>query len=823
MNEIIKKAFEGGKLILLLGAGASCTSFDRQGNNVLMGNSLSRHIAESSGLPYSGEDLKTTYTAAKSILGDRLQNILELLFKHCKPSESYNTIAKYPFARIYTLNIDDAFDVALRINSKQKINFRVRKSSIHEQDMLYIEMDYIKLNGSIDRPEDGYIFSPKDYADESNKQSPWYQELAQDYHQYTFLFIGTTIDEPVFYQQIERHAVKHGATAPTAFLITPSITPIKKQSLFSEYKIEHIAGTLDTFAQWLLHSYPIAPSTEEIACNRTPPLRAILTNAPQNEKDNVAKLFSKMITVSRSNLALFINSEPGKIRDFYRGFKPTWGDIVDGVPAILKSTTDLIDLIESEYTTSCNFIVTYGPAGSGKSTILRQSALSISESSSIHVYFVEGIADDLYASVQYLERTAAEKYILFIDRIDSNRDDLLRVFNDKIIHNGLIVGCESQNIWESRTKAHLGHYAKTIKLSTIDEKDADKILEKLEQFGPWTRLGKMTPAQRRAELLTKSKRQLLIGLLESTLGKGFEKIIEDDYLLLTSGKDKTLFTIVGLATIHRSSLSEKLAMRALASLDIESDISIYETRLAGIIHFDNNRLTARHPVYVRHLFQYLTPKDLLQKCIYAILSAYTVYDAPIIKHVGKQESSLFRSLINHKFLNEFLKKDKLLILGIYQSFEKHFETDGLYWLQYGLALRDFDDQENAYHKLLTAFEAHKHPHTEHALAQQELILADRIDSKTKALALLNTAKERLLKLDKVLISDDTYPLVTLSEAQTKITLRHEGVDAAKIVAKEYANILSGRIKRSSQDIRLQTAWTRLTTFATTGEWIEAVR
>ncbi len=86
--------------------------------------------------------------------------------------------------------------------------------------------------------------------------------------------------------------------------------------------------------------------------------------------------------------------------------------------------------------------------------------------------------------------------------------------------------------------------------------------------------------------------------------------------------------------------------------------------------------------------------------------------------------------------------------------------------------------------------------------------------------MLEKAKIRLESLDKTLKSFDTYPIVTLSEGHTEVLRVHEGDEKARELAKQYANIIGGRLKDLGHDSRLKEAWIKLTTYATTGEWVE---
>jgi hypothetical protein len=821
MNNTIKKCIEHGRLILLLGAGASLTSSDRRGDKLLSSDQLAKRIADLAGWTYKNENIATVYSAGLRNLGEQLNDELEKLYKHCNPSYEYSSIAKQSWARIYTLNIDDAFEKALNSFSPQLINVRHRFDKISDQDQLFHQMDYIKLNGSIDRLRDGLIFSPKEYGAASASPPLWYRELAHDFFRYTFLFIGTKLDEPLFYHQIERYLVDTKIAAQTSYVLTPSATEIEKESLLS-YNLIHIPGTLLDFEKWLDLNFPIPLKPTEIAIKRNPALGRMLSLTDATEKAKFPEIFKDVTIVSRLALSSDSDSQcaKGQIRQFYKGFKPQWKDILDEVPARITAIDQFYSRVENALTNNSNLLVVYGPAGSGKTTLLMNTALAISDNKNIPVYFLNTAVDNLKQIIGELEKINADRYCLFYDRLEAVASELREIKLSGILKKGLIIGSERQHKWESIVREHLSNLSdKPFQLHDINKSDANLILEKLKKFGPWTRLSNMKHSERINELFEKSHHQLLIGLLETTVGDGFEKIIEDEFSHLGDSLEQQFVIIVGFATIHRYSLRESFASRALANLDKEANIIQLANKLSGIISYSHYNLVARHPVYIQHLFDTVIDADTLYNCLTALLSAYTVYEAPVIIKLNRNDSNLFKALFNHKFLKYLFREKYNYIIGIYKSFEKAFENDGLFWLQYGLALRDFSMHAEAFEKLLIAFEAHPQPHTEHALAQQEIILACKATNKSKAFDLLDSAKKRLESLDKIFQSFDTYPIVTLSEGHTQVIKLHEGEDAARKLAKHYANIIESRLKTHSGG-RLKKTWTRLSTYGLTGEWIE---
>ena len=81
-----------------------------------------------------------------------------------------------------------------------------------------------------------------------------------------------------------------------------------------------------------------------------------------------------------------------------------------------------------------------------------------------------------------------------------------------------------------------------------------------------------------------------------------------------------------------------------------------------------------------------------------------------------------------------------------------------YWLQYGLALRNFGNQAEALEKLKTAREAYSSHQIEHAYAQQLMIIASMSPNWDEAEALLNEAIDALRVLIRVEGEADSYPI-----------------------------------------------------------------
>ena len=278
--------------------------------------------------------------------------------------------------------------------------------------------------------------------------------------------------------------------------------------------------------------------------------------------------------------------------------------------------------------------------------------------------------------------------------------------------------------------------------------------------------------------------------------------------------------IVGVITDRHCEAPISLVDRALSSVGLLSRSVVLTENLAGIVTQRGEKLSVRHPVYVRYLLEQVVAPELTAKAINSLLHVFSYFESPIIKHINKVESTIYKGLINHRFLWDVLKGRESLIMPLYKGLEKRFELDGLFWLQYGLTLRDFHYNEDALNKLRTAYSAYPMDHTQHALGQQLLILANEITDKRVALNYADEARSLLEPLDLIIKSDDTYPIVTLAEGHTKLIRKFEGDKDARAIAKSYVKTLKNRCDSQPTNAHLQGCYEKLFKYVTTGAWIE---
>ncbi|HIE0128453.1 TPA: SIR2 family protein [Stenotrophomonas maltophilia] len=814
MNNGILEAIKKGELILFLGAGASFGCHNASGKATKMPVELAKTLAAAADLEYHDEALDVVYQAAQEKLGARMSRILEDEYRHTSPSRDYEILSKYSWRRIYTLNIDDGLDHALIRNSEQRISKFIASDPVEIEARFFEKLQLIKLNGSADQINRGLIFSPSEYARAAESHNPWYSTCASDFVRSPILFIGTQLNEPLLKFHIERYQALSGESPGISYLIAKDATPIQIQSL-KKYKIEFIKGTLSEFVSWLKGSLGDSLSPLDLAYASMPQLRELKSS---RDPEKFAGLFDSVLPVTKASIGVDDAEAANAIRDFYKGFKPSWSDITKGVPAELAVLGDAKSYINSIHPVKSHFLPILGPAGSGKTTLLMQLCWYYSQSSDCSVYFLDAEPVSFIETLIELERTSTSSMVVVaVDDIELMVEGIKHVLESGRLTKTIIIGSERESTWNKRGRHVLaGLHLNPCRVSEFTHDDATRILDKLKLYGSWTRLGKMSQSERISELVRRARKQLLIALMEATLGRGFEQIIESDYNRITSNDEKLFLAIVAVITDRRIEAPVPLLDRALDKVGILRRAVSYVDDLAGIVHETSAGVSARHPVYARYLIDRVIDPSITARAINGILQAFSDYRAPVIQNVSKSEAALYKSMINHKFLFDVLKGSEVLTINTYRNLEKKFESDGLFWLQYGLSLRDFQKTEDALDKLRIARDAYPMPHTLHALAQQLLKSAEESSIRAVALALSEEARGILEGLDDVISSDDTYPIVTLAEGHTKVVSKHVSDTEARSLANRYSLVLGIRSKANPQHERLRLAYERLFNFAATG-------
>src|SRR5262249_16828343 len=135
----------------------------------------------------------------------QLAFLLRDLFTSKDLAEWYQLLPKIYWYRIYTTNIDNvaekiyAFggvDTKLEVVNGQSADYK-------DRDQFLETIQLVKLNGLNPGDQDSLTFSFLQYARRASENPPWYDLFVRDSPTHPVVFLGSKLDEPLFWQALE--------------------------------------------------------------------------------------------------------------------------------------------------------------------------------------------------------------------------------------------------------------------------------------------------------------------------------------------------------------------------------------------------------------------------------------------------------------------------------------------------------------------------------------------------------------------------------------------------------------------------------------------
>lgn len=180
----------------LIGSGTSLDSYNTSGIKLRSAEQLRNTLSELNDLP-----ITTQLQQAYSLLNE--DDVLKYITNGYFCQEAGPTaklICRYPWKRIFTLNVDNCLEMAHLENCAQ-FDQESRDIEIINfcDDFRDTRPDTIQsivhLHGSVERSIDGYIFSHLEYAKNMSRPNSWMLTLSQLIKSEPFIIMGTQISE----------------------------------------------------------------------------------------------------------------------------------------------------------------------------------------------------------------------------------------------------------------------------------------------------------------------------------------------------------------------------------------------------------------------------------------------------------------------------------------------------------------------------------------------------------------------------------------------------------------------------------------------------
>ena len=819
---------QAGKVVLVLGAGASSNSQNKNKQPILGSAELAQLLADRCGLTYDNEPLTEVFEAAHTVLGDQdLKDLFNLHYSNCQPSEELRDIFQYTWRRVYTFNIDDSMHSTPRSKRVQKLQFVNAMREKRKDWDGFDKCQVIHLHGLASEYEANIIFGETQYATATISHGPWYEKLGEDFSNYTLLFVGTKLNEPLFLYHVNRFLDRY-SQAGRSYLLSPTQpTAIRLQALKNK-NIEHLRGTLSNLTSALFELYPSGlPPSQIIGGGISAPTHSL---TPRD-----IEALRSVYPVSKSKLASTRHyrerdkRQVGKL--FYEGYGPTWNSVLDDVHVSLHQYETLVGEIRQAFDEEARAICITGEAGSGKSTLTYVAALELAELSRITVYEYRDDSTSIKAVFaalkKYNDDIERSRMVVFVDNLHLYSDELGEVLHDATYNFVTLLTSCRQSEWNSRIASHLPADTVLLNLNRFSERDIPLIIEKVSQYmasPKFTRLSRDQKTQR----FRWSKRQLLIALREATESEKFEDIIKDELKNVEDKEARFLLGVIAWATVARAGIQDSMLAGIYGMVRRNTSYSPSLANLEGIVNKSKGgRYIARHQVYAEEIIRRFIDTDLLYEGIDSIFAYFAQFEMPVIRQVSKSDGQLFKFSVSNSTLYGFFKGRDRGKEGIklYRKYLIEFQLDGHYWLQLGLYQRRLGQHQDAFASFQQSIAAYEgNPFAHHALAHQKLIvsaMSPRYGSRERAYveeAVAYLIERHYAQSVQPLASEvDEYPIVTLGKYHIDVLMKHglreEAVENAKryfAMAKEMRPVEAGSMV---EEMKMN-----LLKFAVGGDW-----
>jgi hypothetical protein len=823
-------AIKSGRAFLVLGAGASKTSKNRQNKEVKLAVQIAKRLAEEAGFVYSNESLGEVLEATRpSVIAEpRFWEIVAEEYLHIRPSPELAKLFSYSWMRCYTWNIDDSVQ-NVKGNVQARLEFNGITDSVYT-DHSVTQLPLIHLHGQAQKPESGFIFSPTEYNSAIiGQRHKWYKQLAIDYGSFVPIFVGSTLNEPILSLELDRARPDGSRSSGQAFLVDPSdLSPIRRASLRS-HGIVHLQGDLADFVGFLDSNLGPSFSPTAVASSKSSFAAGTVTTFRLSSSQIEAAQSIRVISASLIDEELRqTSSEVSRMaaRNFLEGGPPNWRLARSDASIVLAQRSDLDRFIQTVVSDPKLLMgVVTGQLGSGKTTALLQAILHASElDQGLQIFEIKETTRSLRESLGLLMLVAPhDKHaIIYFEDISTFGDS----FSDDIElldpRRFTVLTSVRTGEWKGRIGRRLRGVSVEFNFQRFGIDDYEPLIAALLSYVPSPALLRL-PKHERIQKLATSNSQLLIALKEATSARAFNDQIADEYTTLERQDYKYLLLLSGLGSLARTGVSRGALEAAYSDLKPNTPFEESFARLEGVISEREGRVGARHELYVRHIFENVADLDDILDAISSMLSTFSQIRHPVIKNVPRLDSVLFKFLLNHNFVKDlaFRHGFKEAGLKVYERFDREFQLDGHFWLQYGQYLTEIRLFPDALDKLVKSIDAYpQNQFAIHALADLQLKVAkgrQHYDAETKQL--IRDAVEALNNQDASRdLGSDYYPIVTLANEHIAALFSHRQDQEARKAAEDYSARIQ-HYRKTDDSEGLRNAHRRLLTFLSTGELI----
>ncbi|MBD9535585.1 hypothetical protein IB227_06995 [Stenotrophomonas sp. STM01] len=709
-EQLVRGIFDG-HYGLLLGAGFSMSATDRLGRHLPSGPGLGKELNDLLHLGFAKEDarnLSVVYEEAVSEqeTEDRTVKYLRERFVGVTPTW-HASVLKFPWSRIWTLNIDDIFERTQHELGMFKPIAVTWTDNLAPPLIANQQVQIVHLHGrasTLPASSKSLVFAIRDYAKALRGQGDWHSEFWSKWVQTPFLTIGARLVEEVdLAGAVHTGSKARQATGFPSIAIIKDLSALDKRRLNRGGVVAIDADAEEFFSALIVDVEKYKSSYEEMT--RSPMLAGVIARFNQQ---------FELLGDSRS--------AGRRSHDYYGGDEPLWADITSELDGERSVTLIAERKLKGAGATGGSGAVLFsGMPGAGRSTALLRLGRNFISLGYRVFRFRESERPDVDATVAWLK--ANPKTLLLFD----NAAD----FSGNI--REIMIGCKKSGV------QCLLVVAERSRRSAILQVDLSEFLIEEFDMGPVLRTDALAVAQKRraaarmGDATGWSDQQfwryierdcagdLFMGLSGLEKARGFYGRLDREWSTMARGmKDSHVSAMKAVTTVNRFGYSLPISVVLdIAGVSSVNEICVCDEGDDEVVVLDSRGYRFRHRMFAEHVFRaHLSPSDKYDLSLRVAKSL-----APLVS-----SASMKRRTYPVLILRQLMDKDGVMAVSStvdrarkwYAELERHFDWNGRFWDQRALLESDARFHDRAYSYAKKSVLVHRHAFSLNTLGRVRL-------------------------------------------------------------------------------------------------------
>ena len=608
LPDFLKTQVREGKVVLVLGAGASRDADQTHGAQPPDGTQLARLIANRFlGGKFLNSSLSqiSEYAISESSLVD-VQEFIRSIFESLKPAAFHRLIPKFRWHGLATTNYDRVIEKSYEAeNERLQVIQPIIANGDRIQDALGSpdSVLLLKLHGCISRTasdECPLILTTDQYIQYKVGRSRLFTILQEWAYDRPLVFIGHSIQDPDL-RTILLELSAGGDKRARCFGVVPDFDEVVSRYWESK-KLTLLKGSCREFLETL---------DREISAN----VRVLSSFRRTQESHPIAERFRSADTVLSDTCHSFLTSGVQHVRSatsehvepkhFYRGFNPDWAAIEQNLDVRrgLADTilTDVVLAEPGDHPDSVEIILIKGHAGSGKSVLLRRIAWDASHDYNAVALMLQPQASLVPSAIRELLAATDDRLYLFIDDAADRAQEITTLVRD-IGNEGkrlTVLLAERINEWNEGGSRVDPYVSEQYLIPYLNLAEINSLIDLLARHRALGTLEQSSPDERVAAFVQHAGRQLLVALHEATLGRPFEDIIKDEYDNIVPAEAQEMY--LSICVLNRLNVTVRAGLIArMHDIPFEYFAQRFFRPLEHIVQTSYNSLLRDHTYAARH-------------------------------------------------------------------------------------------------------------------------------------------------------------------------------------------------------------------------------